>query len=57
MSKSGLIVTTVIAFLGSFGAFGVFMTWLLGPIKKDIENLKEGLAKLEAKIDQLIAKS
>ena len=59
-----LILTTVIAVLGSFAALGFFVSWQLSPLKKDIEHLREGQktleagqTKLEAKIDQLIASS
>ena len=57
-----LIVTTVIAVLGSFAALGFFVSWQLSPLRKDIEHLKAGQSKLEAgqvkleaKLDQLIS--
>ncbi len=46
-----LIVTTVIAVLGSFAALGFFVSWQLSPLSKDIEHLKVGQAKIESRMD------
>ena len=47
----------VIAFVAVLTGLGFVFNLLLKPVKTDIEHLKEGQAKLESKIDQLLAKS
>ena len=59
-----ITVAIVIAVAGSFslilGFFALFMNFLLNakinPMKQDIDNLKAGQAKLNEKLDKLLAK-
>ncbi len=51
----------ILAFVAIITSLGLIFKLLLEPIKKDISRidgkLKAGLAKLEAKIDKILAKS
>ena len=51
------IFTAILCFVAVLTGLGFVFNLLLKPVKIDIEHLKEGQAKLESKLDQLLAKS
>lgn len=46
----------IIAFVAVLTGLGFVFSLLLNPVKKDISNLEAGQAKLERKLDQILAK-
>ena len=51
------LFTAIIAFCAVLGPLGFIFKLLLNPVKKDIEDLKQGQKELNTKIDKLLSQT